>query len=125
MPTLGDINMSKTYFYNVQTKSKVGVKLTKQNAKLKKTSNGRYMLQVTHNDTKMSRFVGSEDKKMLEKALGKNKSPPKRSRASRKKAQSRKKSKIRSACNKKKSNTCKKPCSWVKGSKGRKAYCRK
>lgn len=122
MPTLGDISMtSKTYFYNVQTKDKVGVKLTKSNAKLKKTSNGRYMLQVTHDGTKMSRFVGADDKKMLEKALGKGskKSPPKRSRAS------RKKSKRQSACNKKNSKTCKKPCSWVRGSKGRRGYCRK
>lgn len=122
MPTLGDIAMSKTFFYDVKNKSKVGVKLTKSNAKLKKTSNGRYMLQVTHNGTKMSRFVNAEDKKMLEKALGKSskKSPPKRS------ARSRKKSKRQSVCNKKKSRTsCKKPCSWIKGSKGRRGYCRK
>jgi isochorismate hydrolase len=121
MPTLGAIDMDKTYFYNVQTKSKVGVKLTKQNAKLKKTSNGRYMLQVTYDGSKMSRFVGSEDKKMLERALGKGskKSPTKRSR------KSRKTPKRKSACNKKKSRTCKKPCSWVRGSKGRKGYCRK
>ena len=123
MPTaLGKIEMSKTYFYNVQTKSRVGVKLTKSNAKLKKTSNGRYMLQVTHDGTKMSRFVNADDKKMLEKALGKGskKSPTKKSRAS------RKKSKPRSACNKKSlKRLCKSPCTWARGSKGRKGYCRK
>lgn len=127
--TLGRISMKKTYFYNVRTKSKVGVKLTKSNAKVKETSNGRFMLQVTEDDTKMSRFIGEDDKQMLQEFLG-SKASRKTSRKTSRKA-SRKASKRRSACNKKNSKTCKKPCIRVRGSKKKgskkrtKSYCRK
>lgn len=109
MPTLGEISVNKkTYFYDVSKREKVGVDLKKSRATLKKTKNGRDMLQVTVDGTKMSRFLTQDDKEYLKKNLKKGSRSPSRSPK-------------KSACSKKSTKkSCKrskKTCTWRKGRK--------